>query len=106
MALQETKLQACSENDILEICGSGFDLLDLPAVNTCGGILLTWRRNVWSVSGPSLRQHSLTTKITMLDSGESWWITSVYGPQTDQEKIMFLDELREVREGCTGTWLL
>jgi hypothetical protein len=42
----------------------------------------------------------------MLDSGESWWITSVYGPQTDQEKIMFLDELREVREGCTGTWLL
>jgi len=106
LSLQETKLDCCSENVFREICGVGFDFLSLPAMNTRGAILLAWRCNIWSVSNPILKQYSLTVKITLLASGESWWISSVYGPQSDQEKILFLDELREVRAGCTGTWLI
>ena len=40
----------------------------------------------------------------MLQNDETWWLTCVYGPQTDPEKIFFQDELREVRAACSGTW--
>ncbi|KAG2641626.1 hypothetical protein PVAP13_2KG240958, partial [Panicum virgatum] len=80
LSLQETKLDVCSLNTIMETCGAGFDFLSLPSTNTCGGILLAWRSNIWSVTNPMLRSHSLTAKITLLETDETWWVTSVYGP--------------------------
>ena len=34
-----------------------------------------------------------------------WWLTGVYGPQSDADKIS-LEELRDVRIACPGPWLL
>jgi len=85
-SLQETKLDTCSVSMLLDICGAGFDFVFLPASNTCGGILLAWKINIWSVTTVLTRSYSLTAKITMLATDETWWLTSVYGPQTDQEK--------------------
>ena len=50
LSLQETKLDTYSANIIMEICGAGFTFLFLPASNTCGGILLAWKSNIWSVT--------------------------------------------------------
>ena len=33
----------------------------------------------------------------------SWWLTSVYGPQDDNDKILFLEELA-IRDACSGPW--
>lgn len=30
----------------------------------------------------------------------AWWLTGVYGPQLDADKVAFLDELRDVRINC------
>ena len=106
LSLQETKLDTCSVSMLLDICGAGFDFVFLPASNTCGGILLAWKINIWSVTTVLTRSYSLTAKITMLATDETWWLTSVYGPQTDQEKILFLDELKEVRDCCSGSWMV
>jgi hypothetical protein len=38
--------------------------------------------------------------------GRNWWFTGVYGPQEDEEKISFLQELRDVRAFCSGPWLV
>jgi hypothetical protein len=38
--------------------------------------------------------------------GNPWWLTTVYGPQEEQEKIIFLDELRQLRLGRVGPWIL
>ena len=88
LSLQETKLEVCPHGLILEMCGTGFNYFFLPATNTCGGILLAWRSNTWAVTNPIMRSHSLTAKVTMLQNDETWWVTSVYGPQTDQEKML------------------
>jgi hypothetical protein len=40
------------------------------------------------------------------EPGSCWWLTCMYGPQDDQEKLLFLQELRAIREACTGPWLL
>ena len=106
LSLQETKLADISVSLILEICGAGFDYFFKPATNTCGGILLAWRTDAWSVSNPIIRSHSLTAKVTLLQNGGSWWLTCVYGPQGNHEKLLFLDELSEIRATCQDTWLV
>ncbi|WVZ64360.1 LOW QUALITY PROTEIN: hypothetical protein U9M48_013890 [Paspalum notatum var. saurae] len=38
--------------------------------------------------------------------GQNWWFTGVYGPQLDSEKLLFLQELRDIRALCSGPWLV
>jgi hypothetical protein len=38
--------------------------------------------------------------------GPPWWLTGVYGPQHDADKVAFFEDLREVRENCPGPWML
>uniref|UniRef100_A0A452YJM3 Endonuclease/exonuclease/phosphatase domain-containing protein n=2 Tax=Aegilops tauschii subsp. strangulata TaxID=200361 RepID=A0A452YJM3_AEGTS len=35
-----------------------------------------------------------------------WWMSVVYGPQEDEEKIAFLQEIRDIRADCPGPWML
>jgi exonuclease III len=42
VCLQETKLSVIFDFDLIQIVGVGFDYCFLPAVGTCGGILLAW----------------------------------------------------------------
>lgn len=84
LSLQETKLDNCSVELVREICGAGFDFFFQLADNSCGGILLAWRSNTWSITNPLIRSHSLTAQVTMLLNNGTWKLTSVYGPQTDQ----------------------
>lgn len=36
----------------------------------------------------------------------TWTLTGVYGPQGDQEKILFLEELKNLKEHTLERWLL
>jgi hypothetical protein len=38
--------------------------------------------------------------------GCNWWFTGVYGPQGDDEKALFLQELRDIRALCNGPSLV
>ena len=106
VSLQETKLDSCSDSIVRDMLGLDFDYFALPASHTCGGILLAWNRGVWSASCPVYRQFSLSALITLRASGDSWWITVVYGPQGDRLKMQFLEELRSVRQSCSGMWMI
>ena len=104
LSLQETKLDDCSDSLVLEICGAGFDYFFKPATNTCGGILLAWRSDTWSVTNPLIWSYSLTAKVSLIQGDGTWWWTSIYGPQGDHRKLLFLDELHETRGACLGAW--
>ena len=106
LTLQETKLDDCSASVFRETCGAAFDYVAKPASNTCGGILLAWKRDTWSVTNQSFRSYCLTAMVTLLQNNTSWWLTCVYGPQADCDKIAFLDELRDVRTSCDGMWVV
>lgn len=105
VSFQETKLDTCIDVIVRDLLGLSFDF-SLPATNISGGILLAWNRDIWTVANPPFRDFSLTVQLTLKTSGESWWLTSVYGPQCGQLKLQFLDELRSVRHSCSGTWML
>ena len=69
----------------------------MPSIGSRGGILLAWDRLVVSASNRHVTENTLTTLVKQ-DGEAMWWLTGVYGPQSDVENGEFLQELREVRD--------
>ena len=106
VCLQETKLSNITERDVTTFLGRDFtNFVFLPAQQTRGGILVAWKEGSFEVSQHRVHRHS----VSVLFSNQvdpPWWFTGVYGPHRDDEKLAFLDELREVRSYCHGPWML
>jgi exonuclease III len=104
VCIQETKIANLSQRVTLSALGSGFsDYVVLPAVGASGGVLVAWKQHLQAtgnnrVDTISVQFHS--------DVDMDWWLTCVYGPQGNDEKIAFLQELREVRNVCLGPWMV
>ena len=95
----------CSST-VLDTLGSEFDgSTYLPADGTRGGILIAWKTRAITISDPLFTQNAITVKVRAPD-GAPWWLTTVYGPQGDPEKLLFLQELRDIRAACQGPWML
>ena len=50
--------------------------------------------------------HSVSAKITMLEENVSWCITGVYEPQTDPERIAFMQEISDLKQHMMDQWLM
>jgi hypothetical protein len=68
--------------------------MNLPAVGTTGGIILAWRSRIGVVL--SSRLDSFSSSVQFSSPGEPWWLTCVYGPQGNDAKIAFLQEIRNI----------
>ena len=98
VCLQETKKPVIPRQIVLSMLGSDFDnnYIFLPSVGASGGILIAWRGCLGTVSAKRVDTFSASVQF-IFDNRGSWWLTCVYGPQDDQTKVQFLQELREVR---------
>lgn len=106
VCLQETKVAVMSHRIILSVFGSAYDKFAiLPADGTRGGVIIAWKGGVCQAIATRVDVYSVSVLFSELD-GRNWWFTGVYGPQEDEEKIQFLQELRDVRALCTGPWLV
>ena len=106
VCLQETKLAHVSERDVASFLGSDFfEFVFLPAQQTRGGILIAWRDGSFSVEHHLIHRYSVSVLLNS-SNGAPWWLTGVYGPQRDDDKLSFLAELRDVRSRCPGPWMI
>ena len=78
----------------------------LPATQTREGILLALSEDHFSLSHIFLYNNAITAKVTMKADDLEWWITVVYGPQTDAEKLLFLQELMDIATPAHERWLV
>ena len=93
-----------SQGVILSMLGSVFShWVILPAVGASGGILLAWRQDLGPATASRVDEHSISVQFSPAGL-QPWWLTCVYGPQGDERKILFLQELRNVRSACQGPW--
>lgn len=93
--------------DVVKHClGNKFEMFYyLPATGTRGGILLAWDASVVALSRPHYTENTLTALVTS-SAGVHWWLTGVYGPQLDHEKLEFMQELVDIRDLHTGPWIV
>jgi len=106
VCVQETKIAGISRRIILSALGSDFsDYVALPSAGASGGILIAWRHHIGVSGVQRVDSNSVTIQFAAAD-GQAWWLTCVYGPQDNEDKIQFLQELRDIRAACPGPWMI
>jgi exonuclease III len=108
VCLQETKLQSVDDGVITSTLGPQFlpHYAALPAAGTCGGIIVACSQDEFAPSEVDVRRFAVTAKITRRGDNESWSITGVYGPQSDNDKLTFMEEMRQISHLVHDRWLL
>jgi exonuclease III len=108
VCLQETKIAHWTTRLVAETLGQDFakNFTALPANDTRGGMLLAATCSHFKLHNACTTAYTVSTTITMKADNVSWTITGVYGPQTDQDKLAFLDELESMKVNCLERWLI
>ena len=106
-ALQETKLDVVNSVDVTEFLGARFSnqFAFLPAISTRGGVILAVDEDYYAITNFVCHLHSVTVHLVSKQCVSDWWITVVYGPQSDQEKVEFLAEIRSIKAQVGKRWL-
>ena len=106
--LQETKMQAIDDAIVCESLGPSFRAshVFLPASGTRGGALLAVHEDYYRILQTEVRGHSVSAKLQPTTGVGEWWLTVVYGPQEDGEKIQFLQKPRDLRQFLSDRWLV
>jgi exonuclease III len=87
VCLQETKFATVSQRILLSMLGSDFsNFVELPPPGASGGILVAWKNSVGSTRQVKVGVHSVLVQFR-LQAGQTWWLTCVYGPRANDEKI-------------------
>lgn len=106
LCILETKLERVDQYVIMQCLGPSYDgIFYLPAVDTRGGILVAWESSKVLLS-KFVNDTNFITGFVSPREGATWWLSVVYGPQEDAQKLVFLSELAERRLLCLGPWLI
>ena len=93
MCILETKLEVVDQFVIMQCLWPAYDgFFYLPATDTRGGIFVAWDSTKVQLTNFVNDTNFITGYVTPVE-GPAWWLTVVYGPQEDAEKIIFLEEL-------------
>lgn len=71
-----------------------------------GGILLAWDDEVVSVSDIQCQCFTVSTRLTMVMTNLSFFLTTCYGPADDRRKEEFLQEMRAIKPAVHTPWLI
>lgn len=77
--------------------------ITLDAIGSRGGILLAWSESYKSLQS-IIKTYS--AMVILERDNFQFMITSVYGPQRDAEKIIFLNEIRQLRNTNNLPWIV
>lgn len=108
VCLQETKLASIDTNIIRETLGLSFtqNFASLPAQQTRGGALLAVHEDFYKLRDVIVGEFTVSARLEATTTVADWWLTVVYGPQGDSDKLRFLQELRNIRAFFGDCWLV
>ena len=67
---------------------------------------MAWDATVTRLSNPHYTDHTLIALVMCPEDERPWWLTCVYGPQDEVEKVVFLQDLVDIRDLHVGPWLV
>jgi exonuclease III len=109
ICLQETKISNWSNVLLKETVGARLanQTFHLPSLGASGGILIAADLDYFDmVIIPCASVYSISVRIRSRLVDEVWDLTGVYGPQHDNEKTVFLSELRSIQIMMKPEWVL
>lgn len=107
VCLQESKMELLDAAVVCETLGPAFDGFDfLPAEGTRGGILMAWKSDKLRLSNIQKDEFMISAQVLSLEDGKEWMVSSVYGPQGDDDKLRFLEQLLQFGEQVHLPWIL
>ena len=108
VCLQETKIENWNQQLLNETLGPDIvtNCTFLPLSGASGGIFIAASERFFKLLPMQITEHTVSGRITMLEENISWRITGVYGPQTDPEKIVIMQEISDLKHHMDEQWLL
>lgn len=105
VCIQESKLAFVDRAIIAETLGTTFceNFCFLPVGGTRGGIILSCLSGILLLGFLSPDKQA---NLKMRATGLQWTITAVYGLQTDNEKTMFINELKDLKQVVLPNWIM
>lgn len=99
VCLQETKKAHWNAQLVVETLGPKFakNFVALLTAGTRGGILIAALENHFNLQNSTTTEHTISTTIIMKANNQPWTLTGIYGPQRDQEKLIFINELKNLK---------
>jgi exonuclease III len=80
--------------------------VSLPSIGASGGILLAASDRYFRLENPHTTTNTVSATIKMLADNNEWSITGVYGPQSDNDKIQFMQEIIDLKHHMLPAWLI
>lgn len=108
VCLQETKLAQVDDAAICETLGPQFlgNYATLPAEGVRGGILLGFSQDHYQMQNVDIRRYTISATVRRKVDNGVWTVTGVYGPQSDGDKLQFLEEIRAVKQLALQSWTI
>ncbi|XP_073353529.1 uncharacterized protein [Aegilops tauschii subsp. strangulata] len=108
VCLQETKLDHVDDTLIESILGPSFTASYhvLPVVGSRGGMIMAVSDAYFRLSDFQATLGSISATVTMLVDCVDWTLSCVYGPQGEQDKLLFINKLRGLKYLVKPRWLI
>jgi exonuclease III len=106
--LQETKIEEMTVECIRNTLGAAYEnnFITLPIEGARGSIVLATNADLLKLSNLIQSAHTVSADVTDLRRNRCWTISTVYGPQGDLEKRMFIRELKQLKNRGKPQWLI
>lgn len=107
ICLQETKRESFDSNYLRNFCPANFDSFEfLSSVGASGGILVAWKGSAFSGHMVFSNCFALSMEFTSRLSNDTWMLTVIYAPCSDQGKKACIDWFRNIQMPDEVDWLI
>jgi exonuclease III len=105
--LQETKLSLVNRfKESTFLPSSLSDFISLNALNASRGLITAWNKKKFKLLTSFSKLYSISSHFESESNATRFWVSNIYGPNTDDERPAFFQELKEIADQIQGPWLL
>jgi hypothetical protein len=97
--LQETKLNSINQFKAATFVSSSLqNFISMDAVNASRGMLTAWNSSKLKLISTLSNPYLVSTKFESEYNGLIFWVTNIYGPNSDEETLSFFQELKTLSD--------
>jgi exonuclease III len=107
ICLQETKRENFDQAYLRNFCPKNLNQFAYtPSVGNSGGIITVWNGNLFNGILISQDRHHITMKFTCKYSGRIWYLTNIYGPAHNEERMDFITWMADLDSSDMQLWMI